>query len=139
VVSVPLFNLFLFSSRFGRYALSDRQRRGAMVFGASLLPGIVFLVLWGTVPRPGMELCALTCGLWVIPVALATLARPGKPVLIMGGLAAALGLACAGLCYSIVALQRIPFENAGVMYAIGCVGSAWMANIVGSLGPRVKR
>jgi tetratricopeptide (TPR) repeat protein len=139
IVSVPLFNLFLFASPFGRYALNDRQRWGAVAFGASLLPAIVFLVLWAASSRPGMELAALVCGLWVIPVALATLSRPGVPLAIMGAVAGVLGLGCAGICALIVGLQKLPVEGILTLYVVACVGSTWIANIVSSFGPAKKR
>ncbi len=139
VVSVPLFNLFLFTSRFGRYALSDQQRRGAAIFGVAILPALAFLVLWATVPHPGMELCSLLCGLWIMPVALATMSRPGSQLLVMGSLAGVLGIACAYLCFFVIAFQRIPFEGAVIAYTLACVGSAWVANIMSSFRPGVKR
>lgn len=134
-VAVPLFNLMLFTSRFGRYALNRSQRWAALVFGVFLVPPIVFLVLWAVTGEATWEFFALITGLLCLPVALAGVVRAGTPRRIMIGWSAALLLGGAGLTGAI--LLNIPGAAEGVMYyVVGCVVSVWVANIASSFRPR---
>lgn len=142
VVSVPLFNLLLFTSRFGRHALNRSQRVGAIVFGASLLPAILFLIMWAIAPTPAPFLgsASLVAGAWIIPVALATLVRRGVPSMVMAALAAVLGLVGGVLCcFLLYASDKAPFMDAAFGFAVLCMLTTWVANISSVFRPRVKK
>lgn len=71
----PLFNLLLFTDKFGRYALSEDQRRGAICVGSVLAAAIAFGIgawvrddgLWGLTALNLFLLSLPTAGIFVCP------------------------------------------------------------------------
>lgn len=125
IVAIPLFNLLLFTDRFGRHALTTAQRWGAASFGLSLLPPLVFLVLWVATADRAYSVCALAAGVLTIPVALAGLVSDrGRWTMI--GLAAALAAACVAICAARITGRLAPPWLG--LYALACFGSTWLAN-----------
>jgi tetratricopeptide (TPR) repeat protein len=137
IVSVPLFNLFLLFSRFGRYTLDTHQRWAALVFGVSLLPGATFLTLWAVHGGGVYETCAILWGLQVIPVAITGFARSGARRGIMIAGASALALLAAGLTAMVIGLRKFP-ETFFWIHLFGCVGFIWLNNILASARPARK-
>lgn len=84
-LSVPLFNLLLRTSRFGRLALSREQTIAANALGiVILLPAIAAGIGWGM----NVEAAKLATWLWlalIAPVAAAGLCRAGLPRRLMAG------------------------------------------------------
>jgi tetratricopeptide (TPR) repeat protein len=68
-IAVPLFNLMLRLNRYGRYALSDDQRRGANLVGVVALPALVFLVWWLVTDNAFAFFGTIYFGLLLLPVA----------------------------------------------------------------------
>ena len=137
IVAYPLFNLLLFLDRFGRYALIREQRISAAVFGLSLIPPAVFLVLWGVIGGQEYQLAALMAGVLAIPVALAGLASPGQPRLVMSLGAGGLAALCAFLTVQVFTGGRT--GGLVFLYTLGCFGSTWIANAFATSPKRVKR
>jgi tetratricopeptide (TPR) repeat protein len=137
IVAYPLFNLLLFTDRFGRYALDRAQRVGAAVFGLTLIPPVVFVVLWAGVGGAAYQTSALLTGLLAIPVALAGLAGPGQPRLVMSAIAVGLG----GLCAYLVIQVMQGGSTGGLLflYSLGCFASTWVANGLATAPARAKR
>lgn len=138
IVSVPLFNLFLLCSSFGRLVLRPPQRWGAAAFGASLIPPAIFLTLWATKGGVEFEVCALLSGLLPIPVALAGLTRPGTGRIVLISMASLLTLVCAAMCFLILREDYV-IKNSVTIYVIACLGSTWISNFFATAGPKVKR
>jgi len=138
VVSVPLFNLLLLSSSFGRMVLRRAQQWGAAAFGVSLIPPAAFLILWATKGGVAFELCALLCGLLPVPVALAGLTRAGTGRIALIALASALTLMCGGMCFLILNNDLV-IKNTIPAYIIACLGSTWISNFFATSGPKVQR
>lgn len=139
VVAVPLFNLFLFVSPFGRMVLRQDQKISAAIFGVSLVAPIVFLSLWASssgVDAVVYELASLCTGLLVIPVAIAGLMRQGRSRVIMSAVAAVIALACAAIVVG--AFNGVILPQSGTLYSLACVGSIWVGNILGSFSPARK-
>lgn len=139
IVAVPLFNLFLLSSSFGRIVLRPAQRWAAAAFGISLIPPATFLTLWAIQGGIFFEFCALLTGLLPIPIALAGLARAGTGRIVMTSLAVFLTLACIVMCYFILLPDFRPIKDLVVPFVIACLGSTWVSNFFAIAGPKVKR
>lgn len=87
-----LFNLMLRLDRFGRYALSDRERTGATLVGLVLLAALVPAVLALTIQFEFLYYAAMI-GIVSLPTSLIMRAEPGWPRWTLIGLTTAL-LAC---------------------------------------------
>jgi Flp pilus assembly protein TadD len=137
VIAVPLFNLLLFTSRFGRYALSTAERRAALIFGLFLLVPLTMLALWAVKGDELFAYFALLSGLVCIPVALAGLVRAGTPRWVM--IAYAGGMLLLGVALTAAIMLNIPGASSFiVVYVVGCLGSTWVANIASSISPRSR-
>lgn len=135
VVSVPLFNLFLLMDSFGRLVLSRGQRIGAAVFGLTLIPPVVFVVLWA-VRGPGVYgLCALVSAVVALPVSLAGMAAAGMARRAMTGIACAMAGTGVAICWLLLTGRVVP-ESLQWGHLIGCVGSTWLSNALASRGDR---
>ena len=64
----PLFNLYLYSNKYGRLLLSKNQKIMSICVGISLLIGLLCLAVSFLFPSPGLILFALMCGLMAIPL-----------------------------------------------------------------------
>lgn len=138
VVAVPLFNLLLFTSPFGRHVLTTAQRWGAAAFGLSLLPPLAFLALWASVGGAEFEVGAMLTGMLVIPVSLAGLSSPGRARRGMVAVAAGLAAACVLLCASVFTGSTAT-KGWVLPYALACFGSTWIANMFATAPDRPKR
>jgi len=134
-VAVPLFNLLLFTSRFGRYALSTAERRAALVFGLALLTSAGMLAAWAATGSIVFETLTLFSALLCIPIALAGIVRAGSPRWIMIAYAGAM-LLLGAATFGAALVNLGVTETLSLVFAIGCVGSMWVANIVQSIKPR---
>jgi tetratricopeptide (TPR) repeat protein len=130
IVAVPLFNLLLFTSRFGRLVLNRRERWGAAIFGLSLAPPVIFLLLWAGTGNRDLGAAALFSAFLAIPVALAGLLPSdvqARGRIVMIGLASILAVLCALLIWLILTDQ--PPGLLMLLYVLGCFGSTWIANM----------
>jgi hypothetical protein len=134
-IGVPLANLLLRLSRYGRYALSRHQRIGSNFFGLHLLllalcAGMFFWrggELWAT--------AALVAALMVLPVASLLghigLRSFGRLALIVAG------LGCVGVAW-IIAEAIAPGSDGANMLAgvflLGFVGVIWFVVLAGGMG-----
>jgi len=67
-IASPLFNVMLRFNKYGRYALSDDQRRGANLVTLVALPALVFLAWWLPTDDPYAFVGLIYFGLLLLPV-----------------------------------------------------------------------
>jgi hypothetical protein len=141
-LSVPLFNLLLRTSRFGRHALSREQTLAANALGVTLLIALAVLAAaLGTGDRSWTN-AAIIAGLLVIPVACAGLCRAGLPRIVMVSLSC--GLAAGAILIAILEFtQSKTLRGLGVLafqpYLWLCVLSPLAVNLLNSLPKAAKR
>ncbi len=131
-VAMPLFNLLLRLNRFGRYALSDEQRRGSTIFGLGMLlpigaltAGIVASWATGsTLPGRLGGFLLVKFGLLLLPLAFVslTIGRPRFPLFAAGmaalyGFAVVTGVAVVGGWSNAAGLQNA--------YSLAFIGAIW--------------
>ncbi len=126
-LAAPLFNLLLFTSRFGRHVLTDDQRKGAMLTGSVLLValGLMAGALWYSDPR--LSFAALTTFVLLIPTSAVYLCDAGWPRQAMAAATAALGLL-------IAFVHHESFTRDGERWLTGQGASAQQALVFGLIG-----
>ena len=141
-IADPLFNLLLRLNRFGRLALSEEQYLASTWFGGSIL--LALLALAGCILNgfDGPWLVALIVfGFLVLPLAGTFKCRSGWPRKAMAGYTIA--MAVVGIAS--VALHFVPGKHPAlqllgvgllVVFAVGAMGSAWVANILIAMRPK---
>jgi tetratricopeptide (TPR) repeat protein len=99
-LSVPLFNLMLRLSRFGRLVLSREQTIASNIIGSLLLVALICVILRLTTHAPLYTEAAIVIALLVMPVSGIFACRPGWPRSVMIGVTitlATIGLTALGL------------------------------------------
>jgi tetratricopeptide (TPR) repeat protein len=136
-LAVPLFNLLLSMSRFGRLALLPAQRAAAAALGATMLIPAGFAAGWLWTGAAYFEMGAVLTVFMLLPVALTGQVGPGRARGVMLGLTAVLALAC--LAILLAPLWGMDAGMLVVPYMLGAVLSTWVSNAVNALPARVKR
>ncbi len=141
-MAVPLFNLLLFTNRFGRLALSTEQRRGAQLLGAGLLITLGFVISAAINGDARLWHGALLSGLTLIPASAIWRCDAGWPRWLMAATAGGLAL-LAVLRFFNVSVQNgelianVYGSMAAVLFFLGLFGSQFLANAL--MGVRVRR
>lgn len=120
-LATPLFDLLLRTNRFGRYALSRDQTRGANLFGGLMLVAVGLLAagLWHD---SGLCLVgAIIVGLLLLPASAIYRCETGWPRLTMAGATALL------LVVGVAGLFR---EGLATLFIFGIIGSQLLANFL---------
>lgn len=136
-LATPLFNLMLRLNRFGRLALSREETVASNWVGACLLVSLLSIalgVILGTRPIlfTGLGIFAL-----LIPLAATFECRAGWPRRAMGAYTALLAASgAAGLVLSLAEARSGAAALLLVLFLLGTMASAWVANILMSVVPR---
>jgi tetratricopeptide (TPR) repeat protein len=134
--AVPLFNLLLRLSRFGRHALSRDQRVGANWFGACLLGVVASGVwFWATGTAAAITTAIVSLGL-ALPLTTAFMCDAGWPRKAMLGIAA--GMAAVGaIAIGGAAVEADWSVTVFGLFLLGVIASPWAANaLVGATPER---
>lgn len=144
-IADPLFNLLLRLDRFGRYALSDDQRRGANWLGGCLACGLIAAGSYLATRQDSLFLLALVFGMLCLPISAIYRCSEGWPRTAM--------MAATGILFAIGLVMAIPVELlprphlvssliilmsnlAMSAFIIGILGSQFLANYLMSVTPR---
>lgn len=138
----PLFNLLLFTSRYGRHVLTADQRHGAMVTGGVLLAAVALLAWALFQGDPRLFFAAITTFLLLIPASAVHHCPAGWPRYTMIGATVALGLLIPYVYVESVTVEGerwITKAGAGAQQLLifGLIGSQFLANYLA--GVRVRR
>ena len=149
-IGYPLFNLLLFLDKFGRLALSDDQRKGAMTLGGVLLSALLLCGASFVLPGEAWLLgeAALKVALLALPTSAIFNCAAGTPRRAMLGISAAVALlAVAPLLIYILDMAAL-LDNAGVgrlasklmeysrsFFVIGIIGSQFAATSLSRMIP----
>ncbi|MEM7478393.1 MAG: tetratricopeptide repeat protein [Planctomycetota bacterium] len=82
-ISVPLFNLILRTSRFGRLALSEEETRTSNRMAICLIAAIAMLGFYFATGHDRFLAAALACGLCIPPITMLYACSPGWPRAVM--------------------------------------------------------
>lgn len=133
-IAYPLFNLTLLLHPLGRHALSDDQRKGALLTGAFLLGALACLGAGLLLDRADALLGAIMLGLMLPAVTSIHACSPGWPRRAMWAYAAGL------LALGLVAIGRIvgdqPPGSLVGLFMLGAFASQFVANGLSTVRPR---
>ena len=135
-LAVPLFNLSLRVSRFGRLILSRRQTIAANALGLTLLAAIGSAIAWAATGADGWEFTTLIIAPLAVPIAITGMASDRVALWIMLALTGALTLLGAFLLAAGLGVIPVPeklFTPLISPYMLGCILSVIAGNLAGSL------
>jgi len=135
-IASPLFNLLLRVNRFGRFALSRKQRITSNWIGGAFLGAGVCAIAWVISRRSDFIVATLFFLLMVLPLAGMFRSPIGWPRLVMT--LYTVGLACLGVgAIAAFVLDLEQYHTLANAFLIGIFIQGWVANAVA--GMRVKR
>jgi tetratricopeptide (TPR) repeat protein len=141
-IAIPLFNLLLFTNRFGRLALSPDQKRGALLLGGGLLAvaGTVAAAAWKD--DQVLWRAAFMAGLTLLPATSIFRCSAGWPRRVMIATTAGLALLAAVRIANLGHINGRFVTNpigaaASILFMLGFLGSQFLANAM--MAVRVRR